>query len=54
MTLGQIKTPSPADMMRYATRSVYRRNSETSRVVARRVTTSAGTDDPTTEFMDAS
>jgi len=39
--------------MRYATRSVYRRNSETSRVVERGVTTSAGTDDPTTEFMDA-
>jgi len=40
--------------MRYATGSVFRRNSETSRVVARGVITSAGSDNLATEFMDAS
>jgi len=51
MTAGQINTPSPAAITRYAARNVYRRNSETSRRVVRDVTLSDGTDGPTTEFI---
>ena len=50
-TAGQIYTPSPTAIRRYAARSAYRRNSETSGMVASGVMSPDGTCDPASEFM---
>src|ERR1017187_7289999 len=51
MTTGQIYTPSPKAIRRYEARNAYRRNSETSCMVARDVTSPDGTNDPTSESI---
>src|SRR5262245_49331306 len=51
MTRGQMYTPSPAAITKYATRNVYRRNSETSGVVVDDAKSPEGAADPTVEFI---
>jgi len=51
MTRGQMYTPRPAAITKYATRNVYKRNSETSGVVVDDAKSPEGAADPTVEFI---